>query len=434
MNYHFGLICPPLTGHLNPMLSLALEIKQRGHQVTLFNYHTSNNFSYINKLGIKTIPICSKKQGEIIDSQLQTLSYFSGWQANDYYIEVMKILAKLNLNILPNKIKSVGCNALLIDQSVIEGRTIADYVQLPMINICNALMLNPSRNLPPALIGWQPNYSKIGILRNYAGYLYITLKSISITNSIKKYREENKIPPYLSAFDKNYIANLWSDIATISQQPSSFEFPRPYLTNNFYFTAPFNNPKIRQHIDFPYEKLNGKPIIYALLGTLQNSVYSIFKKIAQACINFKDYQLIISLGNKQIPKTINSLNKLPQDAIALAYTPQLEILKRASLCITHAGLNTVLECLTNGVPMVAIPIAHDQPGVAARIEWTKTGKVISRNASVAQISRVINEVISNDIYRLNAAKIKQEIQNTNGLKMAVDIIEQSLKENLATIN
>lgn len=354
------------------------------------------------------------------------MSYFSGWQANDYYLEISKAIAEFNLNILPNKIKSVGCNALLIDQSVIEGRTIADCVQLPMINICNALILNPSFNLPPALIGWQPDYSKIGLLRNYAGYLYIALKSIGLTKLIRNYRKENKIPPYLSAFDKNYIANLWSDIATISQQPSSFEFPRPDLADNFYFAAPFINHKIRQHIDFPSEKLNGKPIIYASLGTLQN-VYSIFKKIAQACIKFRDYQLIISLGNKQIPATINNLNKLPQDAIACSNASQLEILKRASLCITHAGLNTVLECLSNGVPMVAIPIAHDQPGVAARIEWTKTGKVISRNASVAQIRKVITEVISNDIYRLNAAKIKQEIQDTNVLKMAVDIIERSLK-------
>lgn len=53
--------------------------------------------------------------------------------------------------------------------------------------------------------------------------------------------------------------------------------------------------------------------------------------------------------------------------------PQLELLKRASVCITHAGFNTVIESLANGVPQVAIPITHDQPGVAARIADKKTG-------------------------------------------------------------
>lgn len=35
--------------------------------------------------------------------------------------------------------------------------------------------------------------------------------------------------------------------------------------------------------------------------------------------------------------------------------PQIELLKRASLCITHAGLNTALQALAQGVPMVANP-------------------------------------------------------------------------------
>ena len=46
--------------------------------------------------------------------------------------------------------------------------------------------------------------------------------------------------------------------------------------------------------------------------------------------------------------------------------------KRASVCITHAGLNTVLESLAQGVPQVAIPVTVDQPGVAARIAEKKT--------------------------------------------------------------
>jgi zeaxanthin glucosyltransferase len=50
----------------------------------------------------------------------------------------------------------------------------------------------------------------------------------------------------------------------------------------------------------------------------------------------------------------------------------LELLKRATVCITHAGLNTVLESLAQGVPQLAIPITYDQPGVAARIAHKKT--------------------------------------------------------------
>ena len=42
-------------------------------------------------------------------------------------------------------------------------------------------------------------------------------------------------------------------------------------------------------------------------------------------------------------------------------TPQLDLIKRASAVITHAGLNTVLESLSEGVPLVCIPLGNDQP-------------------------------------------------------------------------
>lgn len=65
------------------------------------------------------------------------------------------------------------------------------------------------------------------------------------------------------------------------------------------------------------------------------------------------------------------------ESIVVEFAPQLELLKCAALCITHAGLNTALECLSNGLPMVAIPITNDQPGVAARSEWMGTGEMVS---------------------------------------------------------
>lgn len=185
--------------------------------------------------------------------------------------------------------------------------------------------------------------------------------------------------------------------------------------------------EIRDNTSFPWERLNGKLIIYASIGTLQNSVSGLLEKIAQACINI-DCQLVITLGKKDISgkerETIT--DKLPTDAIVVSYAPQLKLLERASLCITHAGLNTVLESLSNGVPMVAIPIANDQPGVAARIEWTKTGKMLKRNCTISKLNKAIVEVLNNDLYRQNALKIQKEIQNSGGVKLAADIIEEAI--------
>jgi UDP:flavonoid glycosyltransferase YjiC (YdhE family) len=47
-------------------------------------------------------------------------------------------------------------------------------------------------------------------------------------------------------------------------------------------------------------------------------------------------------------------------------------------CVSHAGLETALESLVAGVPMLAIPIANDQPGVAARIKHPGFGTCLSQ--------------------------------------------------------
>src|SRR6202042_1731300 len=105
-----------------------------------------------------------------------------------------------------------------------------------------------------------------------------------------------------------------------------------------------------------------------------NRSLGIFRKIAEACAGL-NVQLVISLGGGLEPDRLRSLSG---DPLVVRFAPQLELVKRASLVITHAGLNTVLESLAEGVPLVALPQGNDQPGVAARIAARGAGLVIPR--------------------------------------------------------
>ncbi len=73
-------------------------------------------------------------------------------------------------------------------------------------------------------------------------------------------------------------------------------------------------------------------------------------------------------------------------------------------------MNTTLESLSNGVPMVAIPITHEQPGVAARITWTGTGEVIAlAKLSSSSLKAAIKKVLTEDSYKQNAVGYKQQL-------------------------
>jgi MGT family glycosyltransferase len=132
---------------------------------------------------------------------------------------------------------------------------------------------------------------------------------------------------------------------------------------------------------------------------------------------------VLSVGDRVDPEQIGPA---PNNAIIVKRAPQLELLKRTSVCITHAGLNTVLESLAQGVPQVAIPVTLDQPGVAARIADKQTGIVTSLDKLTADhLSALLDEVLTNSTYRDNARKLQNAIAKANGLSVAADLIEGS---------
>lgn len=420
---HFGIICLTLAGHLNPMMALGHELQKRGHHVTVFGLLDAQPTVVAAGLdfwpwGESDYPFGS------IDKSLKSLGDLYGVSAFQYTTNLCKQGATVILRDAPTAIKKARVEILLIDQSVLEGPTVAEYLGIPFITVCNALILNPEPGVPLGFFFWQYYSSWWARLRNQFGryvFLPILLGSpgISLIRLIQSHRKQWDLPVYSGSDD-----NPWSQLAQISQQPAEFEFPRHSLPRYFHFTGPYSNPASRRHVDFPYENLTGQTLIYASLGTLQNRLIGIFHDIAEACLDM-DVQLVISLGGSAGPKT---LSEFPGNPLVVQYAPQLELLQRAHLCITHAGLNTTLESLSNGVPMVAIPITNDQPGVAARIAWTGTGEVVllsqSGRLNVPKLRAAIQRVLTKESYRNNASKLQESIQQAGGVRRAADIVEQ----------
>jgi UDP:flavonoid glycosyltransferase YjiC (YdhE family) len=84
-----------------------------------------------------------------------------------------------------------------------------------------------------------------------------------------------------------------------------------------------------------------------------------------------------------------------------------------------------MECLKNGVPMVAIPVTNDQPGVAARIAWTGAGECVPLSRlSVPRLRIAVQKVLTEDSYKQNALRLQEAIRRAGGVSRAADIIEQ----------
>ena len=216
-----------------------------------------------------------------------------------------------------------------------------------------------------------------------------------------------------------------SPLAQITQLPEALEFEvGGKAPAGLHYTGPFVHAQQRPPVEFPWERLDGRPLIYASLGTLQNGSEAIFRTIAEACAGL-DAQLLISLGGGLDPAR---LGKLAGNPLVVRFAPQLEILKRAALVITHAGLNTVLESLCEGVPMVAVPLGNDQPGVAARVKARGACVVVPRHRlNPARLRKAVMLVLQEVRYREAAQALQRAIQGLDGPGRAADLIEQVLK-------
>jgi MGT family glycosyltransferase len=219
-----------------------------------------------------------------------------------------------------------------------------------------------------------------------------------------------------------------SKLAVITQTPKVFDFPKVACPPQFHYTGPFHDPGSRPLIPFPWERVTAERMIYASLGTLVNGLEHVYRKIIAASAMIPGTQLVLSIGNNI---RLEDLGKLPGNAIVVRSAPQLELLKRAHLCITHAGANTVLESLAAGVPMIAIPIGFDQPGMAARVAYHGVGEFLAEEDLTSdKLKALITTIMGDPNYKTRAVQMRDEIAATLGLERAVTIIEQTLEDAL----
>ena len=420
---HIGILCLDGMGHINPMANLGKELQKRGNKVTFLGYPdmqekiAKSGLEFL-EIGANYFPIGST------DRANSRIGKLSGLKALNMIIKDTRDESLVVLQEAPDVIKKAEMNILLVDQMVAAGGTIADYLNIPFVTVCNALPTNLEPAIPPPFTNWSYQNNIWSKLRNQLSYWFLNYWTREIVNVVQQQRKNWNLPVY-----RNY-EDFYSQLAQISQLPKVLDFPREQIPSCFHYIGPLKNPSNIELIpydnqDFNFETLNGKPLIYANLGTIYNQNTKVFHCIAEACLDLDlEFQLLISLGN---PNADSSKVNFPGSPLVFSSVPHQKMINRAHLVVTHAG-TTALNCLSVGVPMVAIPITGDQLGMAARIARAGAGEVITLNKlNVSTVKASIEKVFTEQKYQDNARKISEAIEEAGGVKRAVDIIEQVIE-------
>lgn len=408
---HFGIISPPVPGHLHPFGALGRELIARGHRVTLFHVRDVEERARREGLEFVAIGETDHPPGSLPES-LRTLASLSGFAALRFTIDAIRKTTEMLCRDAPGALGNAGVEFVLVDQTEPAGGSIAEHVGIPFVTVCNALVFNPEPSIPPPFTAWTYRDTFFARLRNRVGYAVNDWILRGVQQVVARYRERWNLRRMEIAKES------FSKLAQISQQAPAFDFPRRNLPASFHYVGPLRRG-LPTAVPFPWEKLDGRPLVYASLGTLQNRREDTFRCFAEACRAF-DVQLVLTHGGGLDESAALSL---PGDPIVVNYAPQLDLLARATLTLTHAGLNTVLDSLTYGVPLVAVPITFEQPGIASRIEWCGAGRIVPfSKLTVDRLREAIGEVLTKSSYKKNAERVRDSIAESGGVKRAADLI------------
>ena len=410
-----GVLVPASPGHLNPLASVGRELVRRGHRVVVANVADAEAEVEAAGLEFRPIGLADYPAGSR-ERQHREMGLRRGWDALKTTLDIVAGLTRATYRDAPGAFRGVGADLVLVDMATAGGDAVAERLGLPYVSLANALIFNIDPALPPPAMAWTPSTSPLARLRNRLGYAALERVTRPVRNLIRDQRRDWGLPP------KDHPNDWLSPLAQVSQQPPSFEFPRS-LPPHFHFAGPFADPGARRPVAFPFDRLDGRPLVYASMGTLQNRRLWVFRAIAEA-LDGLDVQAVLSLGGSADPDV---LGRLPGDPVVVRSAPQLELLDRARLTVTHAGLNTALESLARGVPMVALPVTNDQPGVAARVAWTGTGLIVPPSRLTARrLRRAASRVLSEPAFAERAGRLRDEIRRCGGARRAADVIERVL--------
>ncbi|MBJ7520835.1 MAG: hypothetical protein JHC84_14150 [Solirubrobacteraceae bacterium] len=141
------------------------------------------------------------------------------------------------------------------------------------------------------------------------------------------------------------------------------------------------------------DDLADEPLIYVSLGTLFNERAPFLRACLEAFAD-EPGRVLLSIGTRVDPAT---LGPLPANALIRASVPQLQVLQRTRLFVTHGGINSVSEALAYGVPMVLFPQTADQPLIARRVAALGAGRLLrGRDPSPEHIADTARAVLAGD--------------------------------------
>jgi zeaxanthin glucosyltransferase len=423
---HFAVVAPALYSHFNTLSKLALELIARGHRVTFV--HRPDAIDYVKdaRIGFHAIGSDTHPAGSL-PAMLARVAHPGSPLGLRRVILDMAASTTMLCRELPDALRRLQADFIVADQMEAAGGLVAEGIDMPFVSVACALPVNREPGIPLPVMPFMYEDSERAFK--------IVEGSTMVYDWMMRPHERaiSAAARQLGLRPRAKLHECLSPLAQVGQIVPGFDFPRRALPPHFHHVGPLHSPAAAQTpAQSPAELAallppasSTRPFVYASLGTLVSQRFGLFKRIAQACAR-QDAQLLVAHCGGLDDAQVRALERIG-DTRVHAFVPQLAVLARADAVISHAGANTVMEAIATSTPILALPIAFDHPGAAARVEYAGVGlRASPRFASVGELSGKLRRLLDEPGFRQRMAPLADQIRQAGGAPRAADVIEAAL--------
>ena len=131
------------------------------------------------------------------------------------------------------------------------------------------------------------------------------------------------------------------------------------------------------------------------------------------------WQVVLATGAADVA----ALGPVPANFVARPSVPQLEVLQRTDVFLTHGGMNSVMEALWHGVPLVVVPQMAEQAVTARRVEELGLGLALEKPAvTAASLREAVGRVAGDREMRARVRRTQETIRQLGGARAAADAV------------
>lgn len=227
----------------------------------------------------------------------------------------------------------------------------------------------------------------------------------------------------LDQLDERAAINPLVRLPELVLAPAQLDFPRRPIA-----TRRYGGPCVNiERPEAPFEAAgldDGRPLVFASFGS-QAHRYPLDAALSLLCAAARaqpSLSFVIATGGRP-------LRDPPANVRAVARAPQLSLLRRAALMLSHGGLNGIKEALYFGVPLLVLPFAWDQPGNAARVAFHQLGTMASwDDLSPNALAAIIRATLDDGEVHRRVAQLSATLREDHARPMAAEALAELLQQ------